>query len=25
VQCFKNEPPFKGGPNQAPEREGECF
>jgi hypothetical protein len=25
VQCFDNAPPFVGGPNMAPKREGQCF
>jgi hypothetical protein len=25
VQCFKNEMPFIGGPNIAPEKQGQCF
>lgn len=25
VQCFDNAPPFVGGPNLAPKREGQCF
>jgi hypothetical protein len=25
VQCFGNAPPFIGGPNMAPKREGDCF
>jgi hypothetical protein len=25
VQCFDNLPPFVGGPNFAPKREGQCF
>jgi hypothetical protein len=25
VQCFDNDPPFVGGPNVAPKREGQCF
>jgi hypothetical protein len=25
VQCFDNVPPFIGGPNFAPKREGQCF
>ena len=25
VQCFDNDPPFVGGPNTAPKREGQCF
>jgi hypothetical protein len=25
VQCFDNVPPFVGGPNFAPKREGQCF
>jgi hypothetical protein len=25
VQCFDNQPPFVGGPNTAPKKEGQCF
>jgi len=25
VQCFENTPPFVGGPNTAPKKEGQCF
>jgi hypothetical protein len=25
VQCFDNSPPFIGGPNTAPKKEGQCF
>jgi hypothetical protein len=25
VQCFDNAPPFVGGPNTAPKKEGQCF
>lgn len=25
VQCFDNQPPFFGGPNAAPKKDGQCF
>ena len=25
IQCFENSPPFLGGPNIAPKKEGQCF
>jgi hypothetical protein len=25
IQCFENAPPFVGGPNTAPKKEGQCF
>ena len=25
IQCFENDAPFVGGPNQAPKKEGQCF
>jgi hypothetical protein len=25
IQCFENTPPFVGGPNTAPNKEGQCF
>jgi hypothetical protein len=25
IQCFENDPPFVGGPNTAPKKEGQCF
>jgi hypothetical protein len=25
LQCFENDPPFIGGPNPAPKKEGQCF
>lgn len=25
LQCFENDPPFIGGPNTAPKKEGQCF
>jgi hypothetical protein len=25
LQCFENDPPFIGGPNTAPNKEGQCF
>jgi hypothetical protein len=25
IQCFENNPPFFGGPNTAPKKEGQCF
>jgi len=25
IQCFENDPPFVGGPNAAPNKEGQCF
>jgi hypothetical protein len=25
VQCFENDPPFVGGPNEAQQSQGQCF